>query len=126
MSPLLLRVVQRLRTVASFRSRSCARANQTPFFFGGSQIPTDLFLSKAMYNGSSGSGLHKGKNHCSPSDFEMVFSRRHSCGSGFHLGSMSKTHLGDLDFTTKRGDKVFHRKGHNIKLSHTMPFMKQP
>ena len=99
---------------------------QTPFFFGGSQVPTDLFLSKAMYNGSSGSGLHKGKNHCSPSDFEMVFSKRYSCGSGFHLGSLSKTHLGDLDFTTKKGDKVFHRKGHNIKLSHTMPFMKQP
>ena len=47
-------------------------------------------------------------------------------GTGFHLGSMSKTHPGDLDFTTKKGDKVFHRKGHNIKLPHTLPFMKKP
>jgi hypothetical protein len=39
---------------------------------------------------------------------------------------MSKTHPGDLDFTTKKGDKVFHRKGHNIKLPHTLPFMKKP
>lgn len=35
-------------------------AEQTPFFFGGSQIPTDLFLGKFQYNGSKGSGL---KNH---------------------------------------------------------------
>ena len=81
---------------------------QTPFFFGGTQVPTDLFLSKAMYNGSSGSGLHKGRSHSVPSDFDMVFSRRY--GSGFHLGSMSKTHPGDLDFTTKKGDKCFVRK----------------
>jgi hypothetical protein len=25
---------------------------QTPFFFGGSQVPTDLFLSKNRYDGS--------------------------------------------------------------------------
>jgi hypothetical protein len=33
---------------------------QIPFFFGGSQIPTDLFLAKTQYNGAKGSGLHKG------------------------------------------------------------------
>ena len=97
---------------------------QTPFFFGGSQVPTDLFLSKAMYNGSLGSGLHRGRSHSVNTDFDMVFSKRY--GTGFHLGSMSKTHPGDLDFTTKKGDKVFHRKGHNIKLAHTLPFMKKP
>ena len=79
---------------------------QTLFFFGGSQVPTDLFLSKAMYNGSSGSGLHKGRSHSVPTDFDMVFNKRHSSGSGFHMGSLSKTHPGDLDFTTKKGDKV--------------------
>ena len=34
-------------------------------------------------------------------------------GSSFHKGSASKTHRGDLDFTTKRGDKDFHRGGHD-------------
>ena len=99
---------------------------QTPFFFGGSQVPTDLFLSKVMYNGSSGSGLHRGRSHSVPSDFDMVFSKRHSIGSGFHMGSMSKTHKGDLDFTTKRGDKCFVRKGHRLCIPHTLPFMKKP
>ena len=32
-------------------------------------------------------------------------------------GSRSKTHPGDLNYTTKRGDKDFHRRGHNVKLS---------
>lgn len=96
---------------------------QTPFFFGGSQVPCDLFLSKAEYNGSSGEGLRNcHKNHL-PFSADMVFNKNHIYGSGFHMGSMSKTHLGDLDFTTKRGDKVFHRKGHNIKLPHSLPFM---
>ena len=31
-------------------------------------------------------------------------------------GSPSKTRKGDLDFTTKKGDKVFHRRGKDIKL----------
>lgn len=71
---------------------------QTPFFFGGSNIPSDLFLARSSYNGARGSGI-------------------------FHHGMPSQTHQGDLDFTTKRGDTVFHRKGHNVKIPHTMPFM---
>ena len=71
---------------------------QTPFFFGGSQVPHSLGLSKSIYNGSS--------------------------GSGFHKGSIPKVRPTDLDFTTKNVDKVFQRKGHLIKLAHTMPFMK--
>lgn len=39
----------------------------------------------------------------------------------FHKGSMSKTHPGDMDFTTKKGDKDFHEKGHDIVRSRT-PF----
>ena len=31
-------------------------------------------------------------------------------------GSRSITHPGDLDYTTKRGDKDFHRDGHDIRL----------
>lgn len=96
---------------------------QVPFFFGGSQVPNDLFLSKAEYNGSSGEGIRGKHNPHLPHTFDMVFSKKHSGGTGFHMGSMSKTHPGDLDFTTKKGDKVFHRKGHNIKLPHSMPFM---
>jgi hypothetical protein len=96
---------------------------QTPFFFGGSQVPNDLILSKAEYNGSSGEGIRGSYNHKLPHTFDMVFNKKHSLGNGFHMGSISKTHLGDLDFTTKRGDKVFHRKGHNIKLPHSLPFM---
>ncbi len=70
---------------------------QTPFFFGGSSIPTDLFLPKTAYSGSS--------------------------GSGFSKGSVSKTHPSDLDFTTKKGDEVYHRKNHNIKIPFRLPFM---
>lgn len=40
--------------------------------------------------------------------------RRHR--HSFRKGSKSKTHKGDLDFTTKKGDHDFHRKGHDIKL----------
>ena len=98
---------------------------QTPFFFGGSRVPTDLFLPKAMYNGSSGSGLHKGRSQSVPTNFDMVFSKRYSRESGFHMGSLSKTHPGDLDFTTKKGDKCFVRKGHRLCIPHTLPFIKK-
>ena len=70
---------------------------QTPFFFGGSSIPTDLFLPKTSYRGSRGSGFAK----------DLV----------------SKTHPNDLDFTTKKGDEVYHRKNHNIKIPFRLPFM---
>jgi hypothetical protein len=88
---------------------------QTPFFFGGSQVPTDLFIPKNRYNGSSGSGFHKGSPSIThPTDLDFTFKK----------GSKSKAHLGDFDFTTKKGDMVFHRKGHNIKMPHTLPFEK--
>ena len=70
---------------------------QTPFFFGGSQVPHGLHLAKGSYNGTKGEGLK---------------------------GSPSKTKKGDYDFTTKAGSKVFHRRGHNIKLTNVLPFMK--
>jgi hypothetical protein len=34
-------------------------------------------------------------------------------------GSMSKTHKGDMDYTTKKGDKDFHRGGHDETSSET-------
>jgi hypothetical protein len=71
---------------------------QTPFFFGGSQVPYGLHLAKGSFNGAK--------------------------GEGFHKGSTSKTKKGDYDFTTKSGSKVFHRRGHNIKLPNVLPFMK--
>lgn len=39
-------------------------------------------------------------------------------GMGFHKYSPSKTHLGELDFTTKKGDLVYHRGGHYVKETH--------
>ena len=33
-------------------------------------------------------------------------------------GTNSKTHPGRKNYTTKRGDKVYHRKGHYIKKTH--------
>lgn len=36
----------------------------------------------------------------------------------YHKGSMSKTHPGDYDFTTKKGDKVFHRLQHFVRKSY--------
>jgi hypothetical protein len=111
---------------------------QTPFYFGGSQVPSSLSLPKQVYNGSQGSGFHKGvmsKTHPGDLDFttkygdlvyhqdgHFVKEKQHPFGRGFHKKSNSKTHIGDLDFTTKRGNKVFHRKNHNIKLPHSLPF----
>ena len=40
-------------------------------------------------------------------------------GSGF---KNSKTHKGDFDYTTKKGDKVFHQEGHYVRAN-KMPFM---
>ena len=36
----------------------------------------------------------------------------------YFFGSPSKTHPGDKDFTTKKGDMVYHRKGHYLKKTH--------
>jgi len=81
-----------------FGKKSVSPAFQPPFFFGASQVPNDLHIPEKLYNGAKGQGLHK--------------------------GSVSLTHKGDYDFTTKQGSKVFHRRGHNIKLPNVMPFMK--
>lgn len=35
----------------------------------------------------------------------------------YHKGSLSKTHPGDYDFTTKKGNKVFHQKNHYVRKS---------
>ena len=36
---------------------------------------------------------------------------------GFRKGTRSKTHRGRKNFTTKKGDKVFHHKGKYIRKS---------
>ena len=33
-------------------------------------------------------------------------------------GTRSKTHRGRKNYTTKRGNSVYHRKGHNVKKTH--------
>jgi hypothetical protein len=60
---------------------------QIPFYFGASQIPGALLLKPYSYHGS---GL-------------------------FHKGSLSKTHPGKLDFTTKKSDLDYHRDGHDVQ-----------
>jgi hypothetical protein len=62
---------------------------QTPFFFGASQVPSGLMLSPHSFNGS---GIHH-----------------------FRSGSPSMTHLGELDFTTKKSSKDYHRGHHLVK-----------
>lgn len=42
---------------------------------------------------------------------------RQAMYAGYKKGSKSKTRKGDMDFTTKRGDKVFHQKKHYVKKS---------
>jgi hypothetical protein len=37
-------------------------------------------------------------------------------------GLKSKTHRGDMDFSTKYGDKVFHRKGKFVKMPDDVPY----
>ena len=36
----------------------------------------------------------------------------------FHKGTMSKTRKGRKNFTTKKGSKVFHRKGKYVRKSY--------
>ena len=50
-----------------------------------------------------------------PHAFHALKHTAHGVRHHFHKGSASKTHHGDLDFTTKRGDKDFHRGGHDEK-----------
>jgi hypothetical protein len=35
----------------------------------------------------------------------------------YSFGTPSKTHPGDMDFTTKKGNKVFHQKHHYVRKS---------
>jgi hypothetical protein len=44
----------------------------------------------------------------------MAATRKHG---GYRKGSRSKTHKGRKDFTTKKGDKVFHRRGKYVRKS---------
>ncbi len=77
---------------------------QSPFFFGGSQVPNTIMSGGAIYNPTGDPAITK-KN-------KEIGERMR----GFRGGMRSLTHKGDLDFTTKKGDKVFHRDGHNVKL----------
>jgi hypothetical protein len=69
-------------------------ASQVPFFFGGSQVPTDLFLPKTSYSGSSGSGLT-------------------------HKANVPNTHPVDLDV---KANEVYNHKNDNIKMPFKLPF----
>jgi len=78
------------------RLQTLSTALQTPFFFGGSQIPEGLRLPKSSYQGS---GLK----------------------SKIHKGVRSLTRDGE-DFMTHAGDKVFHREGKFVKLPGRKPY----
>ena len=77
------------------RVQTESNALQKPFYFGGSQVPSDLGLPNQSFS-----------------------------GAGFHKDSPSKTHKGDLDFTTKLGNKVYHQKGHFVVKPYNKPYVK--
>tara|TARA_R110002124_G_scaffold185232_3_gene352692 strand:- start:751 stop:1065 length:315 start_codon:yes stop_codon:yes gene_type:complete len=78
---------------AQLRQQTKSGELQVPFFFGGSQIPNTLNLPENSFS-----------------------------GSGRRAGSKSMTHKGDKDFTTKRGDKVYHQDGHYVELKGRRPY----
>lgn len=69
-------------------------SSQVPFFFGGSQTPTDLFLAKSQYSGSSGSGF----------------------APMYHNELIQPNNLNKL------GNNIYSRKNNNIIMPHTLPF----
>ena len=44
-----------------------------------------------------------------------TWTKRNNEAKGSAKGSASKTHKGDKNFTTKKGDKDFHREGKDVK-----------
>jgi|DEB0MinimDraft_4_1074332.scaffolds.fasta_scaffold145701_2 hypothetical protein len=77
---------------------------QAPFYFGGSQVPNTIMTGGAIYN---------------PTGDPVIAEKNRKIGEvmrGFRKGMPSKTHPGDMDFTTKKGDKVFHRDGHFVRM----------
>jgi len=76
-------------------SQLVSKSFQTPFFFGGSQVPSALLLPKNIYNGSKGEGIGSVKDLIRP-----VHTMRESKGLG-----------------------VYQRKSHNIKRVKVMPFI---
>jgi len=77
---------------------------QAPFYFGGSQVPNTIMTGGAIYN---------------PTGDPVIARKNKEIGErmrGAFKGMPSKTHMGDLDYTTKKGDKVFHRDGHFVGL----------
>ena len=75
--------------------------------FSGSGLP--LGSDPATWSPTSGKGF--GTPNPSPA-FHHHFK-----------GSRSVTHPGDMDYTTKRGDRDFHRGGHNVALGRRAPYM---
>ena len=73
----------------------------------------------SMYGGM----MHGGRAHGGMKHGGGVGKRKHHKKS-FHKGSRSRTMKGKLDFTTKRGDKVFHAHG-KIQRRKRKPFMKK-
>tara|TARA_R110000824_G_scaffold8407_7_gene38093 strand:- start:5097 stop:5384 length:288 start_codon:yes stop_codon:yes gene_type:complete len=85
-----------VRNPNKLRQQTKSGELQVPFFFGASQVPAALDLAPHSFS-----------------------------GSGAKAGSKSITHKGDLDYTTKRGDKVYHQGGHMIKLK-GRPYQRRP
>lgn len=78
-------------------------------------------LGSSLVGGSRVGGSlahsHKARKHVlhlTPLAFHHLTETARHIHKNFHKGSMSKTHKGDMDFTTKKGDKDFHRDGHDI------------
>jgi hypothetical protein len=82
----------------------------------------DEYSAKNPSNNAEGGGLDRLAKACKKSHREAIKAalklspiEHHALvrGADFHKGSASKTHRGDQDFTTKKGDKDYHQAGHD-------------
>lgn len=62
---------------------------------------------------------HSGYSKLKKDQLVMILGKTKINGS--KKGAKSKTHKGDMDYTTKKGDKDFHQKGKDVKKS-TRPY----
>ncbi len=77
-----------------------------------------VFHRRGKYVRKSRKPYHKKRGgSTSPSPYVDMSTDNLTAIGGYRKGSRSKTHKGRKDFTTKRGDKVFHRRGKYVRKS---------
>ncbi len=96
----------------------------TPVTFNNTQIPTGGNKKNKKNKMNKKGGSYKDNisstnlaAHAAPIDIPTAQPQGLYGGKKYRKGSRSKTHKGRLNFTTKKGSKVYHRKGHYIRKS---------